>query len=70
MSSGVGRKERNISLKSPGYRKAIDHNNRLLTVTLIVDKVVFYWTFVMSDQKCEQVQITRDITRFTDGRGA
>ncbi|TDS85899.1 hypothetical protein EDF78_11725 [Rahnella sp. BIGb0236] len=58
MSSGVGRKERNIFRKSPGYRKAIDLNNRLLPGTLIVDKIVFYWTFVMSEQKCEQVQIT------------
>jgi hypothetical protein len=44
--------------KSPGYRKAIDLNNRLLPGALIVDKIVFYWTFVMSEQKCEQVQIT------------
>jgi hypothetical protein len=58
--TGAGLKIANIrvSFQNRRYRKAIDHNNRPLLITLIVDKFVFYWTFVMSCQKCEQVQIS------------
>ncbi|PKE28181.1 hypothetical protein CWS43_22615 [Rahnella sp. AA] len=61
------RKYQRLHFKNRRYRKAIDLNNRLLMVALIVDKFVFYWTFVMSDQKCEPVQITRNSVRFSGG---